>query len=171
MLVRRALTAGGGGPPDDALLRSALEAFKRCYQEHLYVASRLYPGVPETLEALAAAGLKLGCATNKPEAFARELLDQAGIGASFDFIHGADSFATKKPSPEPLSRAAEKFAIPPNQAIMVGDSRNDLDAARAAGFDFVFAAYGYAQRDDPVLNAGLATIDSFAALKQLLCGS
>jgi phosphoglycolate phosphatase-like HAD superfamily hydrolase len=53
---------------------------------------------------------------------------------------------------------------------MIGDSRNDQESARAAGFDFVFAAYGYAAPDDPTLSAGGATIDSFSALHALLCG-
>jgi phosphoglycolate phosphatase len=170
MLVRRALTAAGN-PPDAALLDQALAAFRQCYRGRLFVASCLYPGVSETLPKLQVAGLTLGCVTNKPEGFARDLLDQAGISAYFDFVYGADSFATRKPSPEPLLKAAERFDISPRQSVMIGDSPNDLESARSAGFDFVYAAYGYGAPDDPALAACATVIESFSALHRLLCRS
>lgn len=170
MLIRRALAAQGNDAPDATLVAEALEAFKRCYREHLFVDSKLYDGVDATLARLAAAGLKLGCATNKPEVFAVDLLSEAKIGHFFEFIHGADSFANRKPHPEMLTRAAERFGIDPPQAVMVGDSQNDSRCARAAGFGFVFAAYGYAPSDDPELAQADTRIESFADLSQLLCG-
>ena len=170
MLVRRGLTAEIGNPPDADLVGEALAAFKRCYRDRLFVLSRLYPDVEITLQALATAGLKLGCVTNKPEEFAVDLLDQAGIGRFFDFVHGGDSFSSRKPDPETLTRAAERFEIKPQEGVMIGDSINDLEAARGAGFDFIFAAYGYAEANDPALSGEMATIDRFSALQPLLCG-
>lgn len=169
VLVRRGLTAQLGCPPDDDLTGAALSVFKRRYRERLFVSSRLYDGVEATLAALVAAGLTLGCVTNKPHEFAVELLGQAGIGDSFDFVHGGDSFAKRKPDAEPLIRAAERFSIAPNEGVMIGDSRNDLAAAAAAGFDFIFASYGYASADDPLLSGAAHVIDRFCDLGALLC--
>jgi phosphoglycolate phosphatase len=170
MLVRRALTAALDDPPDPDLVAATLEAFKQCYRNRLFVASRLYPLVDDTLKRIQANGLTIGCVTNKPEGFARELLTLAGIGPYFDFVHGADTFASKKPSPEPLTEAVKRFGAAPGDSVMVGDARNDLESARSAGVDFVFAAYGYAPADDQALRSHRPAIDSFAALARLLCG-
>jgi phosphoglycolate phosphatase len=106
--------------------------------------------------------------TNKPEAFAVELLDQAGLGRWMDFVFGADTHEAKKPDPLPLIRAAERSCVDPAQAIMVGDSVNDLKAAIGAGFRFVFARYGYSDPDDPTLQSEWSTIDRFGELERLL---
>jgi phosphoglycolate phosphatase len=148
----------------------ALAAFHACYAENLFTASRLYPGVHETLADLRDQGFVLGCITNKPQAYTGTLLDKAGIATLLDFAFSADTFDRKKPDPKPLLAAAERFGAEPAEAVMIGDSRNDQAAARAAGFDFVFAAYGYARADDPDLNRGRAAIGSFAELTELLSG-
>jgi phosphoglycolate phosphatase len=85
------------------------------------------------------------------------------------FIYGGDTFDVKKPHPKPLLMAAEDFAVSPSHCVMIGDSINDRQAAREAGFSFIFAAYGYSKADDPALNDGLGTIDTFAELRDLLC--
>jgi len=143
--------------------------FRRCYAEHLFVDSRLYPGVAETLAALSGAGIRVGCITNKAEAFATALLNQAGIGGALDFIHGGDTFGIRKPHPEALLRTAAKYGIPPAEAVMVGDSINDFEAARRAGFDFIFARYGYVNSDRATLETARGTIGEFAELRGLLC--
>jgi phosphoglycolate phosphatase len=146
----------------------ALEAFDRCYAENLYRESRLYPDVPATLDALAAAGLVVGCVTNKRERFARELLRRAGIDRQLHFLFGGDTLSAKKPDPVQLLRAAADSGIAPADAVMVGDSINDRDASRRAGFGFVFAAYGYARADDAALSDGLGVIRKFGELPALL---
>jgi len=146
----------------------ALAAFDRCYGENLYRGSCLYPEVPATLDALAAAGFVVGCVTNKRERFARELLRRAGIDRQLRFVLGGDTLAAKKPDPIQLERAAADFDIAPVEAVMVGDSLNDREAARRAGFGFIFAAYGYARADDPALSDGLAVIRNFGELPALL---
>jgi len=170
MLIRRGLTAKMASPPDADLVAEALAAFKRCYRDHLFVLSELYPDVAKTLAALGTAGIKVGCVTNKPEAFALDLLEQARISEHLDFVFGGDTFASRKPDPEALNEAANRFKIAPEAAVMVGDSINDLKAARAAGFDFVLAAYGYADVKDPAFSGEMPTIDRFSDLQQLLCG-
>jgi phosphoglycolate phosphatase len=167
--VRKGLTARLGKAPDPALFERSLDVFSRCYRENLFRDSRLYSGVAETLSALKTAGMRLGCVTNKRETFARTLLDRAGIAPSLDFVYGGDTFDARKPDPTPLLEAATHFGIAPSAAVMVGDSTNDREAARGAGFGFIFAAYGYARPDDPALADGLATIAQFSDLGELLC--
>jgi phosphoglycolate phosphatase len=170
MLVRRGLTAGLGVAPSETVLDAALAAFHRCYRANLFSASRLYPGVPETLLDLRRRGIVLGCITNKPQAYTDPLLEQAGIAGLLDFAFSGDTFDTKKPHAKPLLRAAAEYRIAPADAVMVGDSKNDRDAAGSAGFGFVFAAYGYASPDDPELNQADAVLGAFSSLSELLSG-
>jgi phosphoglycolate phosphatase len=133
----------------------------------LFVRSRLYPGVKDTLDALRGQGLKLCCITNKRYAFSHELLVVAGIRDYFDPLLGGDSQAEKKPSPLQLTVAAETLGIAPSAAVLVGDSHQDLRAARAAGYGFVLAGYGYGKIDETELGAS-PRIRSFADLPAAL---
>ncbi len=117
------------------------------YQHH-YLAingqyARVYPGAIEGLAALRAAGLRLACLTNKPTAFARPLLRAKGLAGYFDQVFGGDAFERKKPDPLPLIRACEALGSAPARTLMVGDSSNDAQAARAAGCPVVLVSYGY----------------------------
>lgn len=152
------------------MLHGALSAFKAAYAEHLFVLSELYPGVPDTLSVLKSAEMVVGCVTNKPEAFAVALLEQAGIGPMFDFVFGGDTFPAMKPDPEPLNQARTRFDVSPAACVMVGDSANDREAARRAGFRFVLASYGYHPSGDASLEPEDMRIERFAELPQLLCG-
>lgn len=141
VLMERAVVAAGGNPT--AQLEPALAEFGRTYEARVFVRSRLYAGVTETLATLAGRGLKLACITNKRERFARAVLDQAGILEPFDVVIGGDTLRLKKPEPLPLYTAAERLGVACDESVMVGDSRHDLHAAVAAGFAFVWASYGY----------------------------
>lgn len=117
------------------------------YQKH-YAAvngqhSNVYPGVLDGLRALQQAGLKLACLTNKPAAFARVLLAQKGLDGFFSQVFGGDSFARKKPDPLPLLKTCEALGTAPSRTLMIGDSSNDAQAARAAGCPVLLVTYGY----------------------------
>jgi phosphoglycolate phosphatase len=168
-LLHRALTWASEEPPDDALLARALDAFDDCYRNRLLVDSHLYPGVAATIANLRARGLIVGCITNKRERYAVRLLDEAGIGSGLDFLYGGDTLPAKKPDALQLTTAAKRFGIAPADAVMVGDSLNDLDAAESAGFGFVFARYGYAGPDPGRLAAQALSIGTFSELPELLC--
>ena len=166
-LLKRAIAHGGGEREPTASgetrLETALAAFLACYRDNLFVRSRLYPGVKETLDALRAQGMKLCCVTNKRYAFSHELLVEAGIRDYFDPLLGGDSLPEKKPSPLQLKVAAEKTGVAPAAAVLVGDSHQDLRAARAAGYGFVLASYGYGKIDETELGAS-PRIRNFADL-------
>jgi phosphoglycolate phosphatase len=166
-LLRRALAHSGAGT-DDAALRTAVQRFTSCYRENLFVRSRLYPEVPETLAALGERGIQLACITNKRFAFAEALLVAAGIRGHFALVLGGDSLAEKKPSPTPLLAAAGKLGIEPAGSALVGDSHHDYHAAAAAGFAFLWARYGYCAHIDARPGDTLREIQSFGELRELL---
>jgi len=121
-------------------------AFDR-YQHH-YASingehSDVYPGVPEGLALLGGHGLKLACLTNKPGTFAKALLAKKGLAAPFGLVFGGDAFARKKPDPLPLLETCKALGTVPARTLMIGDSSNDAQAARAAGCPVVLVSYGY----------------------------
>ncbi len=138
------------------------------YQRH-YLAingehSDVYPGVPEGLRRLQAAGLKLACLTNKPTAFAKPLLARKGLDGFFAQVFGGDAFERKKPDPLPLLLTCKALGSEPARTLMIGDSSNDARAARAAGCPVVLVSYGY-NHGEPVSAAGAdAVIDRLDAL-------
>lgn len=158
---------GDAAASDEARQKTALAAFLECYRDNLFARSRLYPGVRETLDRLLERGVRLCCITNKRYAFSDELLAQAGIRPLFELVLGGDSVAEKKPSPLQLNVAAERLGVAAGAATLVGDSHQDLRAARAAGYGFVLASYGYGRIDETELGAA-RRIRSFVELPAAL---
>ena len=170
-LIARAIahagTQGAATLAGDARHEAALAAFLACYADNLFVRSRLYPGVIATLDALLERGVRLCCVTNKRYAFSDALLVTAGIRRYFELLLGGDSLAEKKPSALPLKVAAEQLGVAPAGATLVGDSHQDLRAARAAGYGFVLASYGYGKIDETELGSS-RRIRGFADLPAAL---
>ncbi|HYP84252.1 phosphoglycolate phosphatase [Variovorax sp.] len=133
----------GGRAPDEALAREAWERYSRHYLAVNGQHSTVYPGVAQGLAALRAAGLRLACLTNKPGAFAGPLLASKGLARHFDLVFGGDAFERKKPDPLPLVKTCEALGFMRGRTLMVGDSSNDAQAARAAGCPVVLMSYGY----------------------------
>lgn len=143
-LIRSALRHGGlEAAAADALLDSAWARYQAQYRAINGAHSAVYPGVAEGLAALRARGLPLACLTNKPLAFARELLQAKGLAGHFAHVFGGDSFERQKPDPLPLRKTCEALGTPAAGTLMVGDSQNDGLAARAAGCPVVLVTYGY----------------------------
>jgi phosphoglycolate phosphatase len=108
--------------------------------------SRPYPGVPEALARLAAAGYLLAVCTNKTEDFSKRLLQGVGIAGRLSAICGADTFAFRKPDPRHLVETIRLAGGEPRNAIMVGDSQTDIETAKAAGIPVVAVDFGYTDR-------------------------
>ena len=145
------------------------------YQHH-YLAingefAQVYPGVLEGLQQLRDAGLQLACLTNKPLSFAKPLLQAKGLDGFFSQVFGGDSFERKKPDPMPLLKTCEVMGVNPAQALMVGDSSNDAQAARAAGCPVVLVRYGYNHGESVDGVDADAHLDTLAHLGQLLARS
>ncbi|MDY7577871.1 phosphoglycolate phosphatase [Herbaspirillum sp. RTI4] len=122
---------------------TALRSYEHHYQQINGRHTTLYPEVIAGLEAFQAKGLRLACVTNKPIAFAVPLLKEKGLHAYFDVIYGGDSLPTRKPHPGPLLQVCADFDLAPGQIVAIGDSSNDVMAARAAGCRVFTVPYGY----------------------------
>jgi phosphoglycolate phosphatase len=140
-LVRRCIDATGGGGASD--YERALVVFERHYEAGIADATRAYPGVVEGLEVLRRNGILLGCVTNKAGRFTELLLERTGLRGFFGVVVSGDTVARKKPHPDPLLHAASQLGAEPGQTLMVGDSLNDVQSARAAGCPVVVVPYGY----------------------------
>lgn len=142
-LVKRALTGTLDGEPEPEVYERAYRRFMELYAEHGEERTRVYPGVFEGLEFLRGRGVPLGCVTNKPARFTEPLLASLGLEPFFGLVISGDTLARRKPDPLPLLHAAERHGAPPADCLMVGDSTNDVQAARAAGFRIACVRYGY----------------------------
>lgn len=166
-LVRRALIGQLHGEPDEAAFAQALPIFLDLYKANVCVRSFLYPGVEEGLRYLREAKFKVACVTNKASQFTNPLLKQLGIYDAFDLVVSGDTTPKKKPDPMPLLYAAKECNVAPNVSLMVGDSSNDVTAARSAGFQIVCVPYGYNHGEDIRLSRPDAVIESLADLRTL----
>ncbi len=166
-LIHRALTGSQEGEAESAAFNRGKALFLNHYAGHFNKASRLYPGVRSALETWAGLELTLGCVTNKPRRFTNPLLEHLGIDHFFKLIISGDTLTVQKPDPKPLLYACEQLDIMPQASLMVGDSENDVTAAKAAGFQSVAVSYGY-NHGVPVAqtNPDLVTdrLDDLAAL-------
>ena len=141
-LIQRGFAAAGAalGPERlEALFRDFLEH----YGAHLTDNSYLFPGVVEALDRLEAEGFLLAVCTNKVEAHAVALLDALGLKGRFRTVVGKDTFAFSKPDPRHITATIERAGGDPLRAVMVGDSKADVAAAKAAGIPVVGVTFGY----------------------------
>lgn len=143
-LVIRALSNNSAGTvPDARQTAQALALFFDHYRSFNGKRSELYPGVTEGLRAFRNAGLKMAVVTNKPEAFTHILLIKTGLAHYFDVVVCGDTCERKKPDPMPFVHACELLDVAPEDALAIGDSINDAQAARAAGIKVLAVPYGY----------------------------
>lgn len=141
VLVERCLTHEQA-PSADQLVE-AIEVFKRHYTRVNGSQASDYPGVREGLQAWRASGVKMAVVTNKPEMFTRPLLTRTGLADFFDVIVGGDTTAERKPHPEPILHACRQMGVLPERNLHIGDSSNDIIAAKAAGSLAYCVPYGY----------------------------
>ena len=147
-LVERALGGALAGRVEDALLARALPIFERCYAEENGRHTVIFPGVREGLRQLRDMQLPLACVTNKAGRFTQALLEQLELARCFEQVIAGDTLPQKKPDPQPLLHACRGFGITPRDMLMIGDSANDVEAARAAGCPVFCVDYGYNEGRD-----------------------
>jgi phosphoglycolate phosphatase len=163
-LIRRTLAQVGA---DAALFDTAWQRYQHHYLAINGRYSQVYPGVEAGLRLLASAGLRLACLTNKPTAFARPLLEAKGLAGYFSHVFGGDAFERRKPDPLPLLRTCEALGSAPPRTLMIGDSSNDAQAARAAGCPVVLLSHGYNHGEPAELAGADAVLDRLDELSAL----
>jgi phosphoglycolate phosphatase len=132
-----------GRPLEPETLERLFEDFLLIYAEDVASDSFIHDGVPEAMATLAAEGFKLAVCTNKPILHTRLILDHFGITDRFAAVAGRDSFPYHKPDPRHLTLTIEAAGGDPARAVMIGDSRTDIDTARAAGIPSICVPFGY----------------------------
>jgi phosphoglycolate phosphatase len=142
-LVERTLTGALDASADPALFARALPIYEHHYAAESGRRSVPFPGVLEGLRALQAARVPMACITNKAERFTVDLLKRTALAGYFRVVVCGDTVARKKPDPEPVLTACARLGVSPGEALMIGDSANDVAAARAAGCPVWCVPYGY----------------------------
>jgi len=169
ILIQRALTwALKDQQPSLGQLTMARKLFDRFYAETVKEGSFLFPEVLTTLATLKEKGLLLGIVTNKPTPFVMPMLESFGIADDFQVIIGGDDVKQKKPHPEALFNTMNAMKLSADQLLFVGDSRNDIQAAQAAGCLSVGLTYGYNYGEAIELSNPDVVVDSFHDLLPLL---
>ncbi|UUP15589.1 phosphoglycolate phosphatase [Nitratireductor thuwali] len=129
------------------LIEGQLDALQALFLEHYSAAmpgkSRPFAGVPEAITRFRKAGYLTAVCTNKLEGLSVSLLDALEMTELFGAVCGADTFAHRKPDPRHLLETIERCGGDRDRAVMVGDSRTDIDTAKAAGIPVVAVDFGY----------------------------
>lgn len=166
-LVKRALTGDMHTEPETALFDQALPIFEKHYTA-LATQSKPFQNVVKGLDAMKAAGFRLGCITNKLARYTDPILKSSGLASYFEIVVAGDTLPEKKPHPMPLLHSAKFFGVPIEQLLLVGDSLSDAQAARAAGCPIICVPYGY-NHGEPVETLKVdAVIPDLAALMPLI---
>jgi phosphoglycolate phosphatase len=167
VLVERGFQAAATWPEDSAERRRLIARFLDLYEPRAARRSRPFPGVPDTLSRLVESGSRLAICTNKPEAATHTLLRELDLSRFFSAIVGGDTTPRKKPDPLTILTALQALDANPEQAVMIGDSSNDVAVARAISIPVVVVTFGYTRIPPAELGAD-ALISDFAELPEAL---
>ena len=149
-------------------INSALAIFLKYYERNLCNESVLYEGVKETLVALKKKGYRLAIITNKPAEFITPIIAGYDLTGLFELLIGGDSLTERKPHPLPLLHACKVLDVTVDQCIMIGDSKNDIMAAKAANMRSIGLTYGYNYGEDISVFKPDWCLDTFPELLPLL---
>ena len=142
VLVERALLSQRQGVPVSGDNEAALALFMQAYADN-HRFTQVYPGVLECLDWFTAQHIQLAVITNKPQRFVGPLLEEKGLAGYFRWVIAGDTLAQQKPDPVALLHVMREAGVGAEDCLFVGDSRNDVLAARAAGVLCVAVSYGY----------------------------
>lgn len=164
VLVKRALSGNDHIDEnlDESLFKQGQMLFLNYYQQHLSVKTKCYAGVRASLKVLKAQGYLLVIITNKPVAFIQPILDGLELNGLFELFLGGDSLAQRKPDALPLLHACETLNVSVDQCVMIGDSKNDIVAAKAANMQSIGLTYGYNYGEDIGLHDPDIVFDHFS---------
>lgn len=143
ILLKRAISRSFNYEDERDDIDAMLQTFLSYYHEHLYDNTIIYDGVIEGLTTLLETQCKMAIVTNKPFDFIEPILDALNMKHFFSFWIGGDSLAKKKPDAMQLLHTLEHFQIPNSKAIMIGDTNNDILAAKAVPMQSIAVTYGY----------------------------
>ncbi|MBK1696121.1 HAD hydrolase-like protein [Rhodovibrio salinarum] len=158
-----------GGRPDGQQLPELVQAYKDIYERDPVSHSSPYPGVLDTLARWQSETHTLAVCTNKPQVPSDKILRELALMPYFAAVAGGDRFKVRKPDGGHITATIELAGGDPERAVMIGDSRTDLDAARDASVPIVLVDYGYTAQPAADLGAD-AVVSSFTEIPALLPG-
>ena len=170
-LVKRALSSSDiiDENIDEELFEKSLSIFLEYYKNNSCVKTVPYLYVETTLKKLQIHGYKMAIITNKPYDFIQPILKKLDLEKYFLYYIGGDSLNVKKPNPEPLLYVCDTLHVEPENSVMIGDSKNDILAAKAANIQSIAVSYGYNYGEDIRVYGSDVTVDDFSdILKQLI---
>ena len=141
-----------------------LDTFLNIYNADPCVDTQSFAGVIPFLDWAQAQNKTLVCVTNKPELPARKIVEILGMSHYFADVVGGDRFEVRKPDPKPLLHCVEAFQSIKSQTLMIGDSSNDVEAARRTGIDCIVVSYGYNHGEDIQLCQPQQVVDDLREL-------
>lgn len=150
VLLDRALL-WANAPKDAEYRQKAMIILSECYQDELLSGSPLFPDVKETLVQLHSEEHQLVLITNKPSKFVPDLMDYLGVSHLFAMMLGANDSIKIKPHPTPIFKVLGELGVMQSEFVFVGDSRNDILAAKNAGVTSIALTYGY-NYGEPIAN-------------------
>ena len=152
-----------------ALVDTLIDGYVKHYEPRIGTAASAYPGVRDALVSLREQGLKLAVVTNAMQHLAERVLARFDLLDQFALVLGGDRVARGKPDAGPLLEACRVLGVSPAAALMVGDSENDVIAARAAGCPVVMVPYGY-NAGQPASSLGCDIVENFTLLPAWVAG-
>jgi phosphoglycolate phosphatase len=166
VLTYRSLTATDPNlrPPDEFLHADGIALMHKHYSEQMFVSTRLYPDIAKTLEHFS--NKPKAVVTSKEVRFTEMILKQFEISQYFSSIVGGDTVAERKPDPAPVTEAIRQLGGSPEQAVMIGDSENDVNAGRRAGARTCAVSYGFRTAEQLRKTAPDVLIGRFAQLEE-----
>lgn len=174
-MIRLGFEASGGAVSERDLDRHWAVALTH-YSQNLSEHSKVFDGVVEVLESLAAANVPMGVCTNKPTDLSKRLLGDLGIGRYFGVVLGGDALAVRKPDSAHLVATIGMLDAEPRNAVMIGDSDVDVGAARNSDVPVIVVSFGYTKTPaaelgaDQVIDHYVELSDALAALQALFAG-
>ncbi|HEX4950675.1 MAG TPA: phosphoglycolate phosphatase [Blastocatellia bacterium] len=169
LLIERSLRASLSREPEEAEVLRALKVYAGKYREHLLDQTQTYPEVYETLAALA--GWPKAVVTNKPQEFTLTILEALDLRRHFVAVIGGDTLPERKPAPEPLLAAARLCEVAPQDCLMIGDTKVDIQAGNAAGMKTCGYVGGFRGLNELVAANADFLIERFGELPKLVRGS
>ncbi len=142
VMIQKAFTATGA-PATESEIEGMIPEFLEYYGAHVSDLTLPFPGVIDALETLGSRGCPIGVCTNKFESLSHKLLKALEIDHYFDAVLGGDTLDIRKPDPGHVLESIRRLGGSPENAIMVGDSNNDIDAARAGNVKSIAVSFGY----------------------------
>ena len=134
--------------PAPARVERAIHAYRERFDRVGWRENQVYPGIPEQLDRLHAAGARTLVATSKPEPFAERIVSHFGLRGRFDRIYGSGLDGRRAQKAELLAHLLEREGVPAERCLMIGDRHHDVRGARAVGSDVIGVLWGYGSRDE-----------------------